>query len=183
MSDNADRYGRAVSGFSALVETVPSGKWSAASPCVGWTAKDVVGHVIVGMQRVSGGGPGGGPTGSRLAPGDDPVVSYIAARDAAFAALTEDNLAKKVSGPMGEMPLDELVGTFATMDVLIHTWDLARAAGIPVTLDQGLVQEAYDRLVPVDAMIRTSGVFGPKVAPPPGADLQTKLMCFTGRQA
>lgn len=32
-------------------------------------------------------------------------------------------------------------------------------------------------------MIRMPGVFGPKVEPPPGADLQTRLLCFTGRPA
>jgi len=183
VSDNSDKYRRAVNGFSAVVVTVPNNAWSGASPCDAWTAKDVVGHVIIGMQRVAGRGPEGGPTGSSLAPDDDPVDSYVVARDAAFAALTTDNLAKTASGPMGEMPLDELVGTLATMDVLIHTWDLAQAAGMAVTLDEELVEEAYDRLLPVDAMIRTSGVFGPKLEPPVGADLQTKLMCFTGRRA
>jgi uncharacterized protein (TIGR03086 family) len=183
VSDNSDKYRRAVNGFSAVVETVPGDAWSATSPCDAWTAKDVVGHVIIGMQRVAGRGPGGGPAGSSLDPADEPVDSYVEARNAAFAALTEENLAKTVDGPTGEIPLAELVGTFATMDVLIHTWDLAQAAGIAVTLDEDLVEEAYDRLLPVDAMIRTSGVFGPKLDPPAGADLQTKLMYFTGRQA
>lgn len=71
---------------------------------------------------------------------------------------------------------------FSTPDVLIHTWDLAWAAGIDVKLDGDLVRETYDALLPMDAMIRAANVFGPKVEPPAGADLQTTLLCFTGRQ-
>jgi len=110
------------------------------------------------------------------------VASYVAARDAALKALTEDNLAKVVQGPMGEMPLDQVIGMFIVPDVLIHSWDLAQCAGNPVSLDEDLVSETYERLLPLDAMIRETGVFGPKVDPPADADLQTKLMCFTGRR-
>jgi uncharacterized protein (TIGR03086 family) len=181
MNQNAERYRRAVDGFSAVVDVVPAERWAAASPCEGWAARDVVGHVIGGMQRVAGDGPGGGPSPSQLPPGEDVVASYRDARDAAIAALTEDNLAKMVPGPVGEMPLGDMIGTFASMDVLVHTWDLARAAGVTVTLDEALVREAYTHLLPMDDMIRKAGVFGPKVQPPPGADPQTVLLCFTGR--
>jgi hypothetical protein len=34
---------------------------------------------------------------------------------------------------MGQIPLDQQVGRFSTPDVLIHTWDLAKAAGIDET--------------------------------------------------
>jgi hypothetical protein len=35
----------------------------------------------------------------------------------------------------------------------------------------------------MDAMIRQPGIFGPKLDPPPGADEQTQLLYFLGRQA
>lgn len=181
ISEIADKYRMAVNGFSAVVDAVPADQWAAPSPCEGWTAKHVVGHVIGGMGRVSGEDAGGSDP-AELA-GDSPAVTFAKARDAALAALTPDNLAKEVAGPMGEMPLEQLVANFLTPDVLVHTWDLARAAGLSVTLDQGLVKEAYDRVLPMDAMIRMPGVFGPKVDPPAGADLQTELMCFLGRPA
>ena len=182
MSENTDKYRRAVSGMTAVVDAVPRDAWSAPSPCEGWTAKDVVGHVIGGMQRISGSGPSGPPAASGLGPDDDPVDSYHQARERAFTALDTVDLSMMVPGPAGDMPLDQMVGVFATMDVIVHTWDLAHAVGLPVTLDQDLVQEAYDRLRPMDAMIRVPGVFGPKVDPPAGADLQTQLMCFLGRK-
>lgn len=183
MSEVTERYRAAVSGFSAIVDAMPSDKWTAPSPCEGWTARHVVGHVMGSMGRITGdavGGAGDWPDPAQLA-GDDPAAAYTDKRDAALSALTPENLAKVTHGPMGEMTLEQIIERFLAPDVLIHTWDLARSAGIPVTLDAGLVKDAYDRLLPMDTMIRIPGVFGPKIEPPAGADLQTQLLCFTGR--
>ena len=184
MSDNSEKYRRAVADLSAVVNAVPADKWSASSPCAGWTARHVVGHVIGGFHRVSAieTGTSFEPDDPVIAVGDDPPTAYVEARDRALGVLTEDNLAKNVQSPMGQIPLDQQVGMFSTPDVLIHTWDLAKAVGVDVNLDAVLVQETYDALLPMDEMIRMAGVFGPKVEPPAGADLQTTLMCFTGRQ-
>lgn len=184
MSVNTDKYRTAVKGFSAVLDAVPTDQWDAVSPCDGWTARHVVGHLIGGCQMVSAVETGKAPDFSDPvgAAGKDPAKSYAKARELALGALTEENLAKKVQSPMGEMPLDQMIGMFITSDVLIHTWDLAKAAGIDVTLDPGLVDETYNALLPLDAAIRMPNVFGPKVEPPAGADAQTKLMCFTGRK-
>jgi hypothetical protein len=74
-----------------------------------------------------------------------------------------------------------MVGRILSSDVLVHTWDLARAVGGDETLDQDAVAQAYKGLQPMDAMLRQPGVFGPKVEPPEGADLQTEFLCFLGR--
>ena len=185
MSENSDSYLRAVAGFTAVVDQVPAGGWDAAAPCEGWTARHVVGHVMGGMQMVTKARTGTAvefddPAGFA---GDDPAGAYAAARDAAFDTLTDDYLGKVVPGPFGEIPLDQSLGMFLTNDVLIHTWDLARAIGVDPKLDPELVQRCWDQLQPLDAMIRQPGVFGPKVEAPAGADATTKLMCFVGRQA
>jgi len=181
MSTNSDKYRRAVADFSSVVDGVKD--WSAASPCQGWTARDVVGHVIGGVQVVSSVETGKAPQRGDPATnaGEDPGGAFRKERDLALGAMTEDNLAKKVQSPMGEMALDQMMGMFLTPDVLIHTWDLAKAAGVEVKLDPQLVDETYNALQPIDAMVRTPGVFGAKVEPPAGADAQTKLICFVGR--
>jgi uncharacterized protein (TIGR03086 family) len=183
MSDNSDKYRRAVEGFSAVVDKVPADKWSAPSPCSGWTAAHVVGHVIGGSQMISAAQTGEEPNFADPlgAAGDDPAASYAAARELALSTLTEEYLNKQVQSPFGEVPLDQMIGMILTNDVLIHTWDLAKAAGVDVTLDPQLAEEAYNGLQPMDAMVRSDRVFGPKVEPPADADIQTKLICFTGR--
>lgn len=181
MSANSDKYQKAVAGFSSIVDEVTD--WSAPSPCEDWSASDLVGHVIGGLQVVSSVETGAEP--ERRDPSANvkggAAQAFAAARDAALGALTEGNLGQTVQSPMGPMPLDQMLGMFLTPDVLIHTWDLGTAAGIKVALDEQLVDETYNALLPLDEMIRAPGVFGPKVEPPTGADAQTKLMCFLGR--
>ncbi len=185
MSENSDKYNRAVTDFSALVDAVPADQWDAPSPCEGWTARHVVGHVIGGMQVISAVETGaetqfGDPL---AAAGDDPAKSYGAARDLALSCLTDENLATTVDGPGGgKMPLDQLIGMILANDVLIHTWDLGKATGIAITLDPELCASAMQALEPMDAMVRQANVFGPRVEAPANADVQTKLICFTGRQ-
>jgi uncharacterized protein (TIGR03086 family) len=183
MSENSDKYRRAVAGFTAVVDKVPADKWSAQSPCEKWTARHVVGHVIGGSQMISAVQTGETPDYSdpEKTAGDDPAASYAAARDLALSTLNDEYLNTTVQGPMGEMSLDALIGMILTNDVLIHTWDLAQAAGVDVSLDPELAEGAYNGLQRVDEMVRGDNIFGPKVEPPAGADIQTKLICFTGR--
>jgi uncharacterized protein (TIGR03086 family) len=182
MTENADKYRRALAGFSAVVDAVPASGWSAPSPCPEWTAAHVVGHVIGGTQMISAVKTGEAPNYEPLdAAGDDPAARFAAARDAALEVLTDEYLDTPVDGPMGEMPLDQLVGMILTNDVLIHTWDLAQSAGVDVTLDPQLAEDALNALQPLDDIIRQERVFGPKVEPPADADVQTRLLCFVGR--
>ena len=76
-----------------------------------------------------------------------------------------------------------MLGTFVCMDVLVHTWDLARAVGADEQLDLGSVVHAYEVMKPLDGQIRQPGVFGPKLEPPSGADVQTEFLYFLGRPA
>jgi hypothetical protein len=60
---------------------------------------------------------------------------------------------------------------------------LARATGGDERLDPNDVHEAFEASKPMDEMLRTPGVCGPKLDPPPGADEQTQLLAFLGRRA
>jgi hypothetical protein len=81
------------------------------------------------------------------------------------------------------MPVGQVIGRFVTMDLLVHTWDLARTIGSDERLDEDSVRQAYEALKPMDAMIRQPNFFGPKLEPPLGADLQTEFLYFLGRRA
>ena len=45
------------------------------------------------------------------------------------------------------------------------------------------VSRAYETMKPMDDQIRQPGAFGPKVAPPADADIQTQFLDFLGREA
>jgi uncharacterized protein (TIGR03086 family) len=71
---------------------------------------------------------------------------------------------------------------FCIGDVLVHTWDLARATGQDETLDPDEVHGLYEGMLPIDDVLRQSGQYGARVEVPDDADEQTKLIAFTGRQ-
>jgi uncharacterized protein (TIGR03086 family) len=90
--------------------------------------------------------------------------------------------ASEISHPhAGTHRFDGAIDTFVTGDVLIHTWDLARATGLDETLDADVVHTMLIAMEPLDEMLRESGQFGPRVDAPAGADDQTRLIAFTGR--
>lgn len=70
---------------------------------------------------------------------------------------------------------------FGTPDILLHTWDLARSTGLDETLDPDEVHNLLVGMEPMDAILRDSGHYGPRVEVPADADEQTRLIAFTGR--
>ena len=71
---------------------------------------------------------------------------------------------------------------FVLGDVVVHTWDLARATGLDETLDADVVHDMLVGMEPLDDMLRASGQYGPKVEVGADADEQTRLIAFTGRR-
>ena len=174
-----ERHRLACAGFDrTLASAAEKATWDAPSPCTEWDARGVVEHVI-GFQDTL--------LVSQLGvdaqrPRDDPQARWLATEEAIFSALgKEGTLDKVVDVPgMGQSPVNRLLPTLTT-DVLIHTWDLARAVGVDDALDPELCRLAYERALPFDEVLRSSGMFGAKVAMPEDADLQTKLVAFFGR--
>ncbi len=182
MTDVRDSYRQVSNGFDAALRVVTPDQWEAQSPCEQWKARDVVAHVVAGHRGVIAGVRGG--ESKPLGADEDPSRAWADA-SRAIVEITADPeaLAKEVDGPVGKMPAGQIIGRFVTMDLLVHTWDLARAVGADERLDEDSVRSAYEALKPMDAMIRQPNVFGPKLQPPPGADLQTEFLYFLGRRA
>jgi uncharacterized protein (TIGR03086 family) len=110
------------------------------------------------------------------------VGSWSAARDGLLAAVSTGDLSASVPTPMGPMPAEQFIGRFTCTDVLVHTWDLARAVGGDETLPADVVAQAYSGLKPLDGMIRNPGFFGPKIDAADGDDPQTEFLKFLGRK-
>lgn len=180
MTDIADRFRRVAAGFTARVEAVPDDRWSSPSPCEGWTARDVVGHVAEGAGIFLGlvdRKPPEGPSAE-----DDPIGCWTVARDAVQNGLDDPAVAGlEYEGDLGKKTFAEAVDRFYANDVMLHTWDLARAAGLDERLDPAEVHRVFQEMEPFDEMLRGSGSFGPRVDPPEDADEQARLLAFIGR--
>jgi uncharacterized protein (TIGR03086 family) len=177
----AERFRRVAGRFADRLAEVPADAWSNPAPCEGWTARDIVRHLVEWVPSVIGRSGVAMPTAG---PDDDPVAAWGALATALQAAL-DDPIAAATTfdvGPPGMMAVGDAINMLVVGDVLIHTWDLARAAGLDERLDEGLVAEMLVGMQPIDEMLRGSGHYGPKVDVPADADTQTRLIAFTGRQ-
>ena len=159
VTDPVERHRRACDGFSRIADSVPDDQWDRPTPCTEWDARALVEHVIgfheVLILR---------PLGVRAhRPRTGPAERWAATQTALFDALTE--------------PVDVL-GALTT-DVLVHTWDLARAVGVPAELDTELCASAVAALP--DALPRDGGMFGAAVSVSETADAATRLVAIYGR--
>ena len=179
MSESSDRYRKVAADFTERVRAVPPDAWDSPAPCQGWVARDVVRHLVEWL-------PGLLATVRRTAAeappvDDDPLAAWLALHEAILACL-DDPAVAGAEIQFGPFPttFEQAVGSFGTGDVLIHTWDLARATGLDETLDPEEVHRMLEGMQPMDEMMRGEH-FGPKVAVAEDADEQTKLIAFTGR--
>jgi uncharacterized protein (TIGR03086 family) len=181
MSEQSDRYQRIAAAFDSRVAGLAGDSWSATTPCSDWIVRDLVGHVVSVHRLVAA----GLDASAAPAPATDPDL--VGAWRAATAEITQaladpERASAPVSGRFSPMPLEDLIGRLLCSDTLVHTWDLSRATGQGEELDPGGVTYAFTMLLPADEALRGPGSFGPKIDPPPGADEQTRFLCFLGRR-
>jgi len=95
-----DGFVRALDGFEAVVAGVPADRWDAPSPCEGWSAVDVAGHVIGNLRAVeafaTGSQEAADPAAPRSVAGDDPLAAWRSAREDMMAVLEPRALARGV---------------------------------------------------------------------------------------
>jgi uncharacterized protein (TIGR03086 family) len=183
MSEIAERYERITGQFSERVRGVPEGAWDNPSPCEGWTARDVVGHLVEWIPGFFGAQGVDFPAIPSV--DDDPVAAWETVRATLAQALADPQQASlQVSTPFMTQSLAETVDMIATGDVFTHTWDLARATGQDESLDPDQLQRMIEGMgsMPEEAL-RADGMFAPAVDVPADADDQTKFLAFVGRRA
>src|SRR4051812_18828840 len=183
MTDIADRYERITGQFTDRVRAVPAAAWNNPSPCEGWTARDVVGHLTEWIPGFFG------PQGVQFPPvpsaADDPVGAWETVQGAISRALADQTLAStEIETPFGKQPLADTVDMIVTGDVFTHTWDLARATGQSETLDPDQLQRMMAAMGAMpDEVLRSEGMFGPRIDVPADADDQTRFLGYAGRRA
>jgi uncharacterized protein (TIGR03086 family) len=180
-----DRFVRALDGFEAIIAGVPPGRWDAPSPCEGWCAADVAGHVIGDLRAIEALATGRRETDRvahpRSAAGDDPLAAWRGARADMMAVLVPAALVRPVPLPWGgEMPLGGFLERYP-VEIIVHTWDLAQATGQSAVLDPDLVREALEPARQFAPVGRTAGLVGPERAVAGNADDLTRLLAIFGR--
>jgi uncharacterized protein (TIGR03086 family) len=182
VSEISDRYRRVAGQFTQRAQQVPDTAWDNPAPCAGWVARDIVRHMVEWMPGFVLGNWSVEPP---LVPSvdDQPLQAWLAVDHALQVALDDPAIAAHQSdSPAGRLSFEDAVAMFCVGEILVHTWDLARATGLDETLDATEVARMVDSIEPMDQAMRDSGHYGPRVAVPADADAQTRLIAFTGRR-
>jgi len=180
MSDTADRYRKLAAAFTAKVESVPDDRWTSATPCSDWTARDLVRHVVDTQGLFLGFVDRTLP--DSVSVDDVPVAAWSSARDVVQAGLDDPAVATMEYDAFGgRSTFEKGVGTFLCADLVVHGWDLARATGQDESMDLAEVSRVRTDMAKMGDMLRSPGAFGPEVAAPDGADEQSELLAFLGR--
>ncbi|MEP7114365.1 MAG: TIGR03086 family metal-binding protein [Ilumatobacteraceae bacterium] len=166
MSENLRNYTKAIYTMDAVVQRVPDSVWDQQSPCDQWSAKEVLGHFMWGTQNLTAAASDGTfpdkQTESQVA-GSDPKASWAASRDALLTALDHQGaLDKNFNGPFGPGTVDSFLAVHA-IDCLLHTWDIAKTAGIDSHLPADLAAAGAAGLASLGDGARGPGLFGPAV--------------------
>jgi uncharacterized protein (TIGR03086 family) len=181
-TDVRERHLAVCARFGAAVAAA-DGKWNRRSPCDGWDARDVLEHVIgfhdVLILRPLGLKPD--------RPRDDPRRRWeLTVEQLGEAFRREGVFGRAVDVPsVGGNPATHVDATTLvprlTQDVLIHTWDLARAVDADDRLDPQWCAVFFDQL-PSDAeALSASGMFAAPVVINDHADVQSRLLARLGR--
>jgi uncharacterized protein (TIGR03086 family) len=171
--------------FGDRVHAVPADGWDRDTPDEGWTVRDLVGHLVNEHLWVPPllAGQTMAEIGDRFdgdVLGDDPVRAWdeaIAASLRSWERADDDRLVDLSSGPAPAREYAEQM----VLDLVVHSWDLARGAGLDERLPAGLVSHVRAYVEPHAEPWRRAGIFGPRVRVD-SDDPQDLLLGLLGRR-
>ena len=172
---------------SVVVTRLADDDWTRPTPCAGWDARDLLGHLATSVNVAISIMEGTQPVWPDVTrPGDlvhdDPVAFWHGTATQAQDALGKANLADKLDSPLGSTVADALA--IPVIDLYIHAWDLGVVLGVTIDIPADVIDYAHKHLDPVpDEMLRgPDRAFGPKIQPPAGATPTEQLIAWTGRR-
>jgi uncharacterized protein (TIGR03086 family) len=173
--------------FERVVRALPSDCWEWPTPSQ-LSVRELVDHVVVGnrftallLAGVDREEARGQLTGDQL--GGDPVAAVVesAARQARAFATTPPQ--QVVPGPKGDVAATAFL-RFRLVDLVVHAWDLLRAAHLDETLDPRVVAGLMEVVEPhLDEML-AYGAYGPgpSGSRPTDGSAQSRLLDWFGRR-
>ena len=180
MDSIATQYDRADRALTGLLDRVPASAWDSPSPCQDWTAADVVRHLI-GTQRdflTKHGADLGEPPDDTA----DPVHAWRHHAQRVAGVLADDGfVSTEFDGFFGRTIVGEALRNFYVWDMLVHRWDVARAAGLDAPFDDtelDLIEQGAESFGPALYM---EGVCRPAVEAPADAGRTTRVLARLGR--
>jgi uncharacterized protein (TIGR03086 family) len=172
--------------FTAIVTRLGEDDWERPTPCAGWTARDLLGHLATSIGSAISMMQGRPPAFPDVArPGNlvegAPVEFWRAIVGQARDTLGDADLTWALETTLGHTVADALA--IPVIDLYVHAWDLGAAAGIDVEIPAGVMDYAHSYIDPLpDDVVRGEGrAFGPQTPVPAGATPTERFIAWTGR--
>lgn len=164
--------------FGAVVDPAGPDAWHGASPCEGWTARDVLDHVVdsqrdfLARQELA------------LEPRPDGSPQQVWATHLADVrrVLGEGAvLDREFDSYFGRSTIGATLATFFNLDLVIHRWDLARALGSDTAFTADEIAHVEACLDELGDNIYAHGACSPALPVGAAASPQDRILARTGR--
>lgn len=182
MTSTAEQYEAALRPLTAVIDTVTRERWDAPSPCEGWTARDVVRHLVQTQREMLLGH--GVDLGAEPDLEADPAGAWRDHATQVLGALMDEALvARSYDGYFGPTTVGATLEQFYVWDMYVHRWDLAGAAGSDARLTDGELDRIEQGADSFGEALYMEGICRPAVQVPASADRATRVLARLGRTA
>jgi uncharacterized protein (TIGR03086 family) len=173
--------------FERVVRQLPADSWDRPTPS-DISVRELIDHVVVGnrftallLEGVDRDEARTMIASDQL--GDDPITAVVQSAQRQARAFTATPLDQSVAGPNGSV-LAAAYLRFRLVDLVVHAWDLLRAAGLDETLDPRIVIDVMNVVEPhLDDMLALGAYGGgPSGMLAPDASPQSRLLDRFGRR-
>lgn len=162
--------------FTRVVEGIRD--WDAPSPCEGWTAHDVLDHVIDTQREFLARHTTELP---RRTTGE-PRQVWADHRTQIEALLADPDLATtEFEGYFGTTSVGATLDRFYGFDLIVHRWDIAAASGVREQLSDAELDELEEAAEGFGPALRADGVCKDAVPVPEDAPRQDRVLAYLGR--
>jgi uncharacterized protein (TIGR03086 family) len=181
MDELRDLFRRAEAPLQAIIEAVPTERWDAPSPCEGWTARDVVAHLIDAQRQFLSDRGFELPLAPSLA---EPAAAWLEHLAAVEPLLADPGaMGLEYDGHFGRTTVGDTLLRFYVFDMVAHRWDIATAAGLETHFTDEELEQLDSGMDGFGAALYMPGVAKAGVEAPAGASREQRVLARLGRAA
>lgn len=179
---------RAAAPLVDIIHHVKPDQLETPTPCSAYDVRGLVNHLLFWGPSLEGAArkeavppPAQDEADLDLVDGDWTIAleAHLNRTAAAWSEAGAWEGVTRMGGPM-ELPAS-LIGGMVLGELVVHGWDLARATGQQLTLDDELLSYLYDEVARSAQQGRDMGIYGPEVAVPSTAPTLDRVLGLTGR--
>lgn len=189
MTDTRAQYAVLAERLAVVADTVPPDAWDRPSPCQGWSAAEVLGHMqetqrsFLTERGIQAAVTSDAPAPETPEPDDlSPAAAWRAHVDTMTASLAPAGVTEAgFDGFFGPTTVGEALLTFYGFDMIVHRWDIARSTGGDEAWSTEEQDQVEANMASFGPALHMEGICGPEIELPDDADRQQQLLARSGR--